>query len=186
MNDLRFSLARPEHAKAIEEMRRLSAEDLTEKLGLGYWSGKSQLRSIRERIQLGDWERLQKKTLFVVERGKEALGSVAVTTWPPGFWPRRFFAEPKSIGLGVFDLVVFPRLQRAGLGRFLMDSVERLAESREIRFVRLDAFAQNPYSNAFYERIGYTPVAEIDVRGCGLVLYEKRVDVPSLRTESSV
>jgi hypothetical protein len=49
-----FELARPEHTKAVDSMRRLSALALTEQLGPGHWSGSTKLASIRERIKFAD------------------------------------------------------------------------------------------------------------------------------------
>jgi ribosomal protein S18 acetylase RimI-like enzyme len=54
-----------------------------------------------------------------------------------------------------------------------MESIEELARSHGIPFVRLDAFTTNPFSNAFYRSIGYQKRIDIDLRGTGLTLYEK-------------
>lgn len=175
MDGLTFELARIEHAKAIESMRQASADDLTVKLGTGYWTGSSKIASIRERIKLADPETLRKSTIYVALRGDEVVGSVVVSTFPPGFWRREFWSEGKAPALGVFNLVVFPHLQGQGIGRFLMDGTEQLARKHGLPFVRLDAFAENPHSNAFYHAIGYEERAVIDLRGCGLVLFEKRI-----------
>jgi GNAT superfamily N-acetyltransferase len=173
---LSFELAAKEHAKAIERMRRESSIDLTAKLGPGHWSGISKLRGIQERIALGDPEVLHRKTLYIACRDGEPVGSVSVSTFPPGFWIRRFWSEPRTLGLGVFDLVVFPELQGQGLGRFLMEGTEHLARDHDIRFVRLDAYASNPFSTAFYRHLQYDERTTIDLRGCGLVLFEKWVN----------
>jgi GNAT superfamily N-acetyltransferase len=175
MVDLEFELARPEHAKAIERMRSEVSLDLNEKLGQGHWSGISRIASIRERIAQGDPVVLRHKTLFVATRSSEAIGSVSVSTWPPGFWKREFWREPKAIGLGVFDLAVFPEFHGQGVGRFLMEGAEGLAKDRQIAYVRLDAYTVNPFSTGFYKAIGYEERGEIDVRGVGLVLFEKKM-----------
>ena len=170
-----FELARPENAQAIVRMRNESSADLTRKLGQGHWSGTSRIQSVKERIGLGDPENLRHNTLYVACNDAGVVGSVVVSTFPPGFWKRTYWSEPSAAGLGVFHLVVPPPLQRQGIGRFLMEGVESLARGHGIPFVRLDAYAANPFSTEFYRRIGYIERSEIDVRGVRLVLFEKRV-----------
>ncbi len=154
-------------------MRREAAFDLHNRLGLLGGKDSSRVQGIRERIKLGDPINLSRNTLFVATKNGDAVGSVIVSTHPPGFWKQSFWREPKARGLGVFHLVVFPDFQRQGIGRFLMTCVELLAAERGIPYVRLDAFEANPESNGFYRAIGYDERITIDLRGCGLVMYEK-------------
>ena len=175
MAKLCFELARLDHAKAIEAMRIASAADLTAKLGSGPWSGVTKLASIRERIKCADPENLRRTTLYVACQGGIVVGAVAASTFPPGFWRRSYWSAGKEVGLGVFGLVVPPELQRQGIGRFLMNSVEQLAREHQIGFVRLDAFLLNPFSVAFYQAVGYNKRVEIDLRGTGLILFEKSI-----------
>jgi len=173
--ELTFELARREHGRGIETMRRLSAIDLTERLGGGHWSGFSRLQSIRERIDCADPGILRRMTLFVACEGTEPVGSVAVSTFPPGFWKRSYWQDPKAAALGVFNLVVLPSQQRRGIGSFLMAGVEELAMDRGFEFIRLDAYSHNPTSTAFYRAIRYEERRTIEVRTVGLVLFEKRI-----------
>lgn len=179
MEGVIFELARPEHARAIEAMRIASAIDLTAKIGQGHWSGSTKLQSIRERIKCADPENLRRTTLYVATWDGEPLGSVAVSTFPPGFWKRSYWREPRALGLGVFNLVVSPALQGTGIGRFLMEHVELLARDHNIPYVRLDAYEKNPFSTAFYRHLGYEARGTIDVRTVGLILFERSlVDQP--------
>lgn len=175
MDGLSFELGHVEHAKAIQRMRHQSSVDLTAKLGPGHWSAFSKIASVRDRLRQGDPERLRHSTIYVACRGEEVLGSVVVSTYPPGFWKKRYWRDPRSGGLGVFNLVVVPEMQGQGIGRFLMAGVEQLARERRIPFVRLDAYSANPFSTAFYRHIGYEERAVIDLRGVGLILFEKSV-----------
>ncbi|MDR3688533.1 MAG: GNAT family N-acetyltransferase [Fimbriimonas sp.] len=172
---LRFELAERIHARAIEEMRRHSAIDLTARLGGGHWSGFTRLPSIRERILNADPANLRRLTLYVACIDHRVIGSVAVSTFPPGFWHRSYWQDPSATALGVFNLVVYPEYQRQGFGRFIMCGVEDLAREMRIPFVRLDAYSDNPISNSFYRSIGYEVRREIEVRLVGLTLFEKPV-----------
>jgi GNAT superfamily N-acetyltransferase len=85
------------------------------------------------------------------------------------------WASPDEPGLGVFDLAVHPHEWRRGIGRALMHFAERTARARGLGWVRLDAFADNPWSNAFYRGIGYDERGQVSASGVPLVLYEKRI-----------
>ena len=172
---LTFDPALRHHARAINEMRDAARQDLTQRLGPGPWSNPSHIQSIRERISLGDPIGLTRKTIFVASQGEVIVGSVAVTSFLPAFMKAKYWQDPKSKGLGVFDLVVHHELQKQGLGRFLMEACEQLARDHGFSYVRLDAFAENSNSIGFYRTIGYDERCEIDVRGCRLRLFEKRV-----------
>jgi ribosomal protein S18 acetylase RimI-like enzyme len=173
VDGLTFELAGPEHAKAVDEMRAASAQDLTDKLGQGHWSRSTKIASVRERIKCADPTNLRGTTLYIACRGNDVVGSVMVSTYPPGFWRKAYWQDGKASGLGVFYLVVPPEFQRQGIGKFLMESVEQLAKAHGIEWVRLDAYADNPISTGFYRTIGYEERAAIDLRGIGLVLFEK-------------
>ncbi len=175
MHGFTFELARLEHAKAIESMRNAASADLTAKLGPGHWGGLARIQSIRERIRAADPGALRRMTLFVATHNGGALGSIAVSTWPPGFWKRQYWRDPKATGLGVFGLTVFPEHQGKGLGKLLMEGAEQEARSHGIPYVRLDAYSVNPFSNGFYQAIGYEECGDIEVHGCALVQYEKGV-----------
>ena len=175
VDGLTFELARPEHAKAVDAMRAASAVDLTVKLGQGHWSRSTKIAAVRERIKCADPTNLRGTTLYIARRSDDVVGSVMVSTYPPGFWRKTLWKDGKASGLGVFYLVVSPEHQRQGIGKFLMESVEQLAKKHGIGWVRLDAYADNPISTGFYRAIGYDERAVIDLRGIGLVLFEKSV-----------
>ncbi len=174
MNELQFCLASGEHARQIEEIRNATSRELTLLLGPGHWSSPARIASIRERIKCADPERLRKLTLFAAVEGGRAVGSIAVSTFLPGFWKRKYWTEPTSDALGVFNLAVHPIFQRRGIGAFLMQEVEALAMSKNLPYIRLDAYATNPMSNRFYEAIGYQFQGMIDVKGVELNLYERK------------
>jgi ribosomal protein S18 acetylase RimI-like enzyme len=173
---LAFELAKPEHAYDIQSMREESSHHLTAQLGEGHWSHFTKIASVRDRIRNADPIELRSSTIFVAAHGQRAYGSVVVSTFHPGFWKKHKWEDPRAKGLGVFNLVVPPERQGSGIGRFLMEGVESLARTHRIPYVRLDAYEANPYSNAFYARLGYQNRGRIDVRGVGLNLFEKRVD----------
>lgn len=83
--------------------------------------------------------------------------------------------EPEAQSICVYDLAVAPEREGTGLGRQAMLIAEDLARSIGLKYVRLDAFAQNPRSTGFYRHIGYEDRGELLVGGVRLILFEKRV-----------
>ena len=57
----------------------------------------------------------------------------------------------------VDNLVVAQEYERKGVGRTLLDFVERRARNQGFREVVLDVFAGNQGAIAFYQRRGYQP-----------------------------
>ena len=170
---MNFKVAQAMHAHAIHNTRVASSLDLDSKLGPGYWSHPTKLGSVKERIQLGDPDKLRRKTIYVACDGGIVVGSVSVASFLPSFWKASYWSDPKARALGVFDLVVPPERQKQGIGRFLMSSVEQLAREHGFEYVRLDAYSENPNSVSFYRAIGYENSIEISVRGCPIQLFER-------------
>jgi GNAT superfamily N-acetyltransferase len=147
---------------------------LTEALGPGYWSKRASPRRMRERIDDSDPALIEKAWFVACERG-EVLGVIALATRPFRLWKRALWACPDEPALGVFDLAVHPHDWRRGVGRALMRFAERTARARGLGWVRLDAFAANPWSNAFYDGIGYDRRGEVSAGGVPLILWERKV-----------
>ena len=151
-----------------------AAAALTAQLGPGYWSKRASPRRMRERIEDSD-PALVEKGWFVAADGEDLVGVIALATRPFRAWKRQLWARPEEPALGVFDLAVHAKRWRGGVGRALMRFAERTARARGLGWVRLDAFAENPQSNAFYRAIGYDARGEVSAGGVPLVLYERSV-----------
>jgi ribosomal-protein-alanine N-acetyltransferase len=59
----------------------------------------------------------------------------------------------------VMTLAVAPRAQGRGLGRLLLDELERRAATRGAAHVILEVRADNPAARGLYERTGYTVIS---------------------------
>ena len=168
---------RPAHEDDVEDLVSLidaAALALTEAFGPGYWSKRASPRRMRERIADSDAAMIEKAWFVACARG-EVVGVIALATRPFRMWKRALWARPDEPALGVFDLAVHPHDWRQGVGRALMRFAERTARARGLGWVRLDAFADNPWSNAFYDGIGYDRRGEVSASGVPLVLYEKEI-----------
>jgi ribosomal protein S18 acetylase RimI-like enzyme len=89
-----------------------------------------------------------------------ALAFVATIDGQPcgliSFYPDRDYFTDHSRAY-VDNLAVAQESEGKGVGRALLDYVERWAHKHDFREVVLDVFAGNQRAVAFYERLGYRP-----------------------------
>lgn len=169
----RFRLAEESDAKALVELHNAVADDLTRKLGKGYWGGHRSLRAQRDRIRKSN--ETPQHHIFVLPGNEGIIATVVLTTRRAPFWRKALWREPNAEAICVYDLAVLPAREGTGLGRMAMRLAEEMARSMGLDYVRLDAFAQNPHSNGFYSHLGYEMRGELVVGGVPLNLFEKSV-----------
>jgi ribosomal protein S18 acetylase RimI-like enzyme len=75
----------------------------------------------------------------------------------------------------VHRLCVNPNFQNKGIGRQTMLIAEKLVKEKGIETIRLDAFSNNLFALALYERLGYKRVGEVIWRKGLFYLYEKKI-----------
>ena len=155
-----------------------AALELSLELGPGYWGKRASPRRTRERLIESD-PGLLEKGWFVATLGDRVVGVMALATRPFRAWKKQLWARPDQPALGVFDVAVDPAVQGRGIGRALMEFAEARAAAMGLPWVRLDAFAANPGSNAFYRRIGYVARGTVRAADIELVLYEKAIATSS-------
>ena len=163
-------LAQRSDAKGIYTVHVASEVELDDALGWGLRLGTLDYYERRLRLQS---KGKHKRPMYVLTRGGIVIAMMSFGESAPGFWGKKKFADPSARALCVFDVAVAPSCQRQGIGTELMKYAEDEARNRGIRYVRLDAYAANPRSNAFYEKIGYRDTHRVAVRGTILVCYEK-------------
>jgi ribosomal protein S18 acetylase RimI-like enzyme len=92
------------------------------------------------------------------------LQSVAVA------WPVRY--EGKEIAAVLTALAVDPNIQRRGLGRRLVRTLELFFAANQVETYRLDTLATNQRALRFYQDLGFIEVA----RRAGSVVLVRRID----------
>ena len=73
----------------------------------------------------------------------------------------------------IHRLCVNPEFQNQGLGRKVCIEIENLVKPQGIKSIKLDCFAQNPYSQKLYHKLGYKDVGFADWRKGRFILMEK-------------
>jgi GNAT superfamily N-acetyltransferase len=164
--DLTIRPVLAEDVPTVAGILNAAAGQLARRLGPGHWG---QLMTA-EQVELSARER----DTYLVFAGQDPVGTIAVSSGSQPFWPRKYWESPKSEALCVYALAVCPDRQRSGIGAWTMRYVERIAQAREIPYVRLDAYARDPRSNAFYRSLGYVFRAQVTINKVVLNCYEKR------------
>ena len=59
-------------------------------------------------------------------------------------------------GFNILALAVLPQTQCKGIGKTLLQGLEKEAEKRGYKFIRLNSADHRLSAHAFYERVGYT------------------------------
>lgn len=174
MDSIVFEEVSISDSKSLYELHDLVADEVTRRLGDGYWSTRRPLARIKEMIHqqglTSDGRRI-----YVYRRGDSVLASITLSQRLPWFWKRELWSVPLAPALGVFDLAVRPSHFRKGIGRAAMSFAEGKAVQAGLEWVRLDAFARNPDSNAFYDSLGYSMRGQITINGITLNQFERRM-----------
>jgi ribosomal protein S18 acetylase RimI-like enzyme len=72
-------------------------------------------------------------------------------------------------------LCVHPLYQNKGIGKKTALLAEEMLKEQGIRFIRLDAYIQNPASIRLYESLGYRRVGTVFFRKGEFILFEKQI-----------
>lgn len=153
-------------ARILLALAKACAEDLTEKHGLGHHSGWCKLPAYRNRIK--------KKLVYIGTMKDIPVVTFTLDIKKPGFVSKYAFAEPEDSFYWLTSLFVDPQFQRQGVGRKTLEYAEKLTKQANLNWLRFDAYTGPAGGGPFYEKCGFTNVSEIDVRGTGLYLFEKK------------
>lgn len=105
-------------------------------------------RDVVER-QFGPWDEAEQDTFFDQDWKPEATEIVLADGTTCGYW----MVEDRDADIHIRELVIHPDCQSRGIGRRLLDEVQRRAEARGVP-VRLGTYLQNR-AVALYERAGF-------------------------------
>jgi len=111
--------------------------------------------------------------LYVAAKAGRILASVTLNgdqspEYAAGDW--KFTGGPVA---AVHRLCVHPDTQGKGLGKWMMQTAEDFLRREGFAAVRLDAFVDNPVSNAMYQSLGCRTAGEVRFRKGRFLLYEK-------------
>jgi GNAT superfamily N-acetyltransferase len=163
-SDLRFATAADADAAAIAALRTAVAERLTQDFGPGHWSGavteKTVLRSVRS------------SRVIIARKGGEIVGTLRLATKKPWAIDAKYFTQVRR-PLYLTDMAVDPAVQRAGIGRQLLQEAGALATAWPADAIRLDSYDAAAGAGPFYAKCGLREVGRVTYRGTPLIYFER-------------
>lgn len=160
---LSFATATAADALAVAALRTDAADSLTAQFGQGHWSTGA--------TEAGVLRGVQTSRVLVVRRGRTLVASLRLTTRKPWAIDPRYFA-PSQSPIYLLDMVVAPDVQRAGIGRRLLERATKTARAWPADAIRLDAYDAPAGAAPFYAKCGYREVGRVSYRGVPLVYLE--------------
>lgn len=165
--ELSFSLATEPDAAELAALHTAAAEDLTLRIGLGFWSS-----SRTEKSVLLDLSRPQFSRVLTARNGGKIAGTLRLATKKPWAIDTTYFT-PVVRPLYLTGMAVHPAFQRRGVGRQLMKEAEALAKNWPGDAIRLDAFDAAAGAADFYLKCGMREVAHVIYKSDPLVYFER-------------
>jgi GNAT superfamily N-acetyltransferase len=134
----------------IEELHNILEEcgqDMQVRFGLAHWVPAYPLHLMQRDAEV--------KSVFAVRAGDRAMATFTIGTQVPSYYDMTIWENPGAKALYVSRLAVLPALQGRGIGKWCMDTIERLAVAEDCTAVRLDAYDKHVELHEFYRRLGY-------------------------------
>ena len=150
-------------AVEIAALRNRVSADLTLRYGSGPWSGNATERGV-----LRD---LRTSQLVILRRGKRIVASLLLQKKKPWAIDVSYFTAVKR-PIYLLSMNVEPKMQRQGVGRYLLNAAKETAYAREFQAIRLDAFDAEAGAEGFYAKCGYRQVGRVTYRKAPLVYFE--------------
>jgi ribosomal protein S18 acetylase RimI-like enzyme len=150
-------------AAEIAALRNRVSEDLTRKHGVGPWS-----HNTTERGVLRD---LRASQLVIARRGKRIVASLCLAKKKPWAIDVSYFTTVKR-AVYLLSMNVDPRMQRQGIGRYLLDAAKEISRASEYQAIRLDAFDTEAGAGGFYAKCGFREAGRLIYRKAPLVYFE--------------
>ena len=161
---LTVELAGPEDSPALAALHAAVAAHLTREHGEGHWSSSASEAAVLRGLTTS--------RAIVARAGSDVVGTVRLAGKRPWAIDPKFFVAVKR-PLYLVDMAVQPSLQRAGLGRLLIEQAMQIARVWPGDSIRLDAYDAPAGAGAFYLKCGFTEVGRAEYKGVPLVYFER-------------
>ncbi len=144
----------PGGVESIHEILRLCGLDMHERLGLSHWIPPYPLEALHRSTQ--------ERQVYAVFLEDRLVATFTVGTQIPLHYQKisaiwELWGRSRTSALYVNRLAVLPAWQGRGIGRWCMQSIERLAVAQGCEVIRLDAYGKHLGLLSFYTKLGYVP-----------------------------
>jgi ribosomal protein S18 acetylase RimI-like enzyme len=150
-------------ANEIAALRVAAADDLTARFGKGFWSSNTTDKGVLFGMKQG-------KVLIATSAGV-IVGTLTLSTRKPWAIDPAYFTKVKH-PVYLTSMAVDPKLQKRGIGRFMLDAASRSVRARPGDAIRLDAFDDAAGAGEFYAKNGYVEKGRVTFRQVPLIYYE--------------
>jgi GNAT superfamily N-acetyltransferase len=150
-------------AAEIAALRNRVSEDLTRKHGIGPWFHKPTERGV-----LRD---LGASQLVIARRGTRIVASLCLAKKKPWAIDVSYFTNVKR-AVYLLSMNVDPRMQRQGIGRYLLEAAKEISQACEYQAIRLDAFDAEAGAGGFYAKCGFREAGRLIYRKAPLIYFE--------------
>src|SRR5262249_36625297 len=110
--------------------------------------------------------------VLVAHEGTRIIGTLQLTTKKPWAIDRTYFQNSKR-PIYLIGMAVEPTLQRQGIGRAMLEDVQRIVRAWPGDATRLDAYDAPAGAGPFYAKCGFLEVGRITYRSVPLIYYEQ-------------
>lgn len=161
---LKLQLAEMEDAESVAALRNAASDDLTFKLGKGWWTSHTTTA-----VALHD---LRNAELHVVLHRGEIIASLVLAKQPSRTLDAKYFSGIKRPSF-LSSLTVAPELQRQGYGRACLAEAAKLARRAKAGAIFADIFDHpNAGPGPFFVKCGYREIARGKHRDATSICYQ--------------
>jgi GNAT superfamily N-acetyltransferase len=160
---LSFRFATEADAPALLRLRLAVDADQERRFGTNRWSTSISAKSVARG--------LKSSRVLVASRHGRIVGALRMETKKPWAIDLRYFT-PVARALYLHDVNVDPPVQRAGVGRLLIERTKAVAREWPVDAIRLDAYDGPAGGGPFYRKCGFTEVGRAVYRGVPLIYFE--------------
>jgi GNAT superfamily N-acetyltransferase len=151
-------------ARAIAKLRTATNEKLTRDFGRGPWSATVTEKGILYALRMG--------RVYIARDGRTLVGTLQLATTKPWSIDRSYFSK-RERPLYLMAMAVEPDRQRHGIGRAMLEDVNRVVRAWPGDAIRLDAYDLAGGAGGFYAKCGYRETGRVTYRGAPFIYYER-------------
>ena len=104
----------------------------------------------------------------------EPVATFALSAKKPSFISAKLFTAPHEAYVWLTDFYVHPDYQKKGIGKKCMKAIRKIARSREVDWVRFDAYDAEAGASGFYLKCGCSLIGRATANGTKLHVFEIR------------
>ena len=162
-----FETAREEDAAELTVIRNEGAKHLTEKFGVGPWSG----GCTEKGVLFG----MRTSQMVVARENGRIVGTFSLQTKKPWAIDPTHFAKVRK-PLYLVSMFVAVERQGKGIGRQLLEEAVKIARKWPADAIRLDAYDAVAGAGDFYAKCGFREVGRAKYREVPLRYFERVVE----------